>query len=123
MIRIVFVILILASCAPEIERMPLPDDLIPKEKMVEIVKELTKTEGHVQNRYGQVSKYYRVMINSGDSLFKIYGVSKDQFEASMDYYGSRQEEMSAIYDQVINELNEELGELQSEQQGEASNEE
>lgn len=121
MIRIVFVILILASCAPEIERMPLPDQLIERDKMVEIVKELTKTEGHVQNRYGQVSKYYRVMINSGDSLLKSYGVSREQFEASMDYYGSRQEEMSSIYDQVINELNEELGELQSEQQDEASN--
>ena len=53
------------------------------------------------------------MLNSSDTLFQRLNVKSKDFEASMDYYGSHQEQIKEIYDEVLDELNSELGELQS----------
>ena len=111
-ILIGIIALIIASCSGQIERLPKPDNLIPKEKMIDVLTDLTKLEGLVQNKYGQVSRYYRVMTASGDSLLKVHYVNRKQFEESMDYYGSRQEEMAAMYDEVLERLNKELAKEQ-----------
>ncbi len=104
----------LVACSRSIERLPAPDNLIPREKMVTVLKEMLKLESHIQNQYGQVSIYYKVMEHSGDSLLSTFQLDREAYEASMDYYGSRQEEMKAIYSESLEQMNEELGELESE---------
>lgn len=102
-----------ASCATEIKRLDEPDNLIPKEKMTTILTEFTKLEAYVQSEYVTPARYHKLMIKSGDSLLQSYGESKASFEASIDYYGSRQKEMSEMYEEVLERLNKELGERQS----------
>ena len=109
----VLIVLVASSCSDGIPRLEEPDNLIPREQMITVLKEMTKLEAHIQIHYVSVDKYNKVMINSGDSLLKSYGISKEVFEESMEYYGSRQKEMQGIYSEVLDELNEELGELQS----------
>ncbi len=113
--RLIFIVPILFACSGSVERLPEPDHLIPRKKIVDILAELTKLEALVQNEYTQVNRYYRVMTQSGDSLLNTFGVKRTAFEESLDYYGSRQNEMASIYDDVLEQLNKELADVQSSQ--------
>lgn len=116
MIRIaaILLLIVIASCSRSIERIPEPKGLIPRGKMVTVVKEMMKLEAHIQTTYGQVSMYHKVMAKSGDSLLSTYNLDRKSFEASYDYYGSRQDDMKDIYSEVLEQMNEELGELEIE---------
>ena len=80
--------------------------------MVSLLTELVKLEAYITDEYGNITQYHKVMVNTGDSLLKSKGYSKDQFEGSMEYYGSRQEEMISIYNDVLDRLVKEKGDLQ-----------
>ena len=113
LVTLVFTVLFFASCSEEIQRAEKPSDLLPREKMVKVIEDLTKLESHIQNKYKVITDYHQVMINSGDSLLKQHGISREQFERSMDYYGTHHKEMESIYEEALNSLNKELGELES----------
>ena len=76
------------------------------------MQELVKLESHIETTYVSVAKYHKVMVNSGDSLLNSFDVTMKQFDQSLEYYGSRQEEMESIYSEALDKLNKELGELQ-----------
>ena len=116
MIRIaaISLLILIASCSRSIERVPAPKGLVPKDKMVRVVKDMMILESHIQANYGQVSMYYKVMEKSGDSLLETFGLDRETYEASIDYYGSRQDEMQAIYSESLEKMNEELGKLEAE---------
>ncbi|MFN5635111.1 MAG: DUF4296 domain-containing protein [Flavobacteriia bacterium] len=101
------VVLFVFSCTDQIGAKPEPDDLIEKEKFVQIIKELSLVESYVQLKYGHVSRFQETIIMSGNAIFKKYKVAPKQFEASMDYYASHQMEMQDIYAQVLELLNQE----------------
>ncbi len=115
MIRIagISLFILIASCTRTIDRVPEPENLIPRAKMITVLKEMMKLEAHVQTQYGQVSTYYKVMRQSGDSLLGSFKLDRKTYEASMDYYGSRQTEMQEIYSETLEKLNAELGALQA----------
>lgn len=104
----------LFSCKGQIDRKPAPDDLIPKEKMTEILTEMIKIESYIQSQYVQPAKYHKVMMQSGDTVLKSFDVTRDQYENSLAYYASYQEELKLMYEESLDELNRELGEIQSE---------
>ncbi len=108
---LVFIALFLSACNSTIERYPEPQNLLSEEEMVEIMTDLMKTESYIQNRDLSVSKYYKTMIKSGQAIFKQHNISESQFEESLKYYGSRQQKMEHIYDEVLNNLNDELAKL------------
>ena len=113
MIRFLFIaMLILTSCSSGVPRIEKPDNLIPRDKMVPLLTELVKVEAYITDEYGSITEYHKVMVNSGDSLLKAKGFTKEQFEKSIEYYGSRQKEMMSIYTDVLERLNKDLGELQ-----------
>lgn len=91
----------ISSCQDQLPSVPEPDNLLSEEKMVEILTELTVLESDAQLKYVQTVKYADLLSKSGDSLIKSKGVTPKDFESSMDYYGSRQEEMIQIY-QLVN---------------------
>lgn len=105
-------VFILFSCADGLERLPDEGKVISKEKMITVTKDMIKLESFVQSNYKNVAEYHKVMITSGDSILKQHGVTKDQYEQSMEYYGSRQSEMQEIYASILDDLNRELAEYQ-----------
>ena len=115
MIRFVYISLffLLFSCTDGIDRLPEPDNLIAKDKMILVVKEMIKLESFVQLRYKNVGEYHKVMIASGDSILESNKVTREMYDESLNYYGSRQQEMQEIYNEVLDDLMRELGELQS----------
>ena len=116
-IIISFIFLILVSSCEDssgvIARIPEPENLIQRELFTDILTDLVKLEGHMDAKYAVVTKYHKTMIHSGDSLLKMHNVNLETFESSMEYYGSRQDLMKSIYDDVLDELNKELGDLES----------
>ncbi|MCH2224857.1 MAG: DUF4296 domain-containing protein [Crocinitomicaceae bacterium] len=116
MTRTLFILILLFcfSCTRTIERPPAPKKLLSKEKMVEVMTEMVKLESYVKETYKQVPVYHKLMIHSGDSLLHDFDLNREVYENSINYYSSRQDEMKAIYDEVLEELNKELGKLQSE---------
>ena len=106
-------IILFGSCFDkgEVDR---PDNLIPKEKMVVIIKDLVKLEAHIKINYPSVAQFNKVMVKSGDSLLSSHKVTAEDFDESMDYYGMDQDELKDIYSEALDKLNEELGALQSE---------
>lgn len=115
MIRLIIIssLILIASCSRSIDRVPKPKNLIPKDKMVKVIKEMMILESHVQSNHGQVSVYYKVMQRSGDSLLATFDLDRKTYEASVDYYGSRQDEIQAIYSEALEQMNEDLGKLES----------
>lgn len=99
------VILSLFSCRDEVSLVDKPEELLPEDTMVLLLKDMTVVESHIQMRYGQASVYKELMERSGKEILDKYSVSEQRYESSLEYYGSRQLEMQAIYSRVIDSLN------------------
>lgn len=113
---LILLIFAFSSCGNDndeiVERLPEPENFIPRQEMTQVLLEMYKLEGLVQSRYGSVDKYHIVMLKSGDSLLKTMGITPKQYRESLLYYGSRQRLMQEINDDVLDELTRELGELE-----------
>lgn len=106
-------ILAMVGCTDHIPPLPKPDNCISKQDMTEVLKEIMLVESHVQIKYIQLPKYYEMMAKTGDSILKSRGFTEEQFKNSLDYYGSKQEEMIEIYNDVISKLQQEKAKLES----------
>jgi hypothetical protein len=98
-------IFLFSACKDELSGKDEPKNLIPADTMVLALKDLTLIESHIQMTYLQVSVYKETMKKSGQLVLDKYHLTKDRFEASMDYYGSRQLVMQDIYAKVLDSLN------------------
>jgi hypothetical protein len=112
----IFIVLFFVSCSPGADRKEAPDNLIEKDKIVDILTELMKLEGHANAQYIQVTRYEKLMTTSADSLFKTKGVSSKQFEASFEYYAHQQTDLEKIYEEVLDKLNHEMTNLELKEQ-------
>ena len=104
---------LLFSCADGLDRLPGGDEVLSKDKMIVVTKDMVKLESFVQSNYRNVAEYHKIMITSGDSILKKHNVTRAQFSGSMEYYGSRQLEMQEIYAEILDDLNKEMAELQA----------
>lgn len=108
-----FLLVCVTGCASsEIKRVNKPDGLIPETKMIQVLKDLTVMEAHVQQKYPSIQQNYKVMIETGDAIFKKHGIDSLAFKESMDYYGSRQEKMQELYSKVLDQINSDLAKEQ-----------
>lgn len=110
----VALLLVLSACVDRIPRKPEPDHLVEREKLVDILTDLTLLETAYQLKYVQVNKYAEQLKTGGDSIIKAHGVSYTDFDQSMDYYGSDQVLMTEIYDEVKAKLEARRKELEQE---------
>lgn len=98
-------LIFVAACRDEVAGAKQPKDLIPTDTMVMVLKDLTLIESHIQMKYLQVTTYKETMKRSGQVIMDKYRISRNRFEKSMDYYGTRQLEMQDIYARVLDSLN------------------
>jgi hypothetical protein len=110
-VLISFIIILLFSCQSETYSKKAPDDLISRDTMIMVLKELSLIESHIQDKYLHVRVFKEVMIRSGEHILKKYDLSTERFEVTMDYYGTRQERLKEMYVQVLDSLNKEASKL------------
>lgn len=100
-------LIILNSCSSEIKRMEKPLDLIPKDSMIIILKDLTLIESYIKDK--QPINFYNSesVIKSGEVVLKKYNLDTLRFGKSFDYYASFQKEIESIYSAIIDSVNKE----------------
>ena len=97
-------ILFVSSCQDDSYELKEPDDLIAKDTMIMVLKDLTLIESHLQTKYVQLSNYYKSLKLSGDLITAKYNLTPDRVERSLVYYGSKQEVMQEIYASILDTL-------------------
>tara|TARA_B100001540_G_scaffold246810_1_gene222144 strand:+ start:32 stop:394 length:363 start_codon:yes stop_codon:yes gene_type:complete len=105
--RFFFLIFLFFSCSTNQDNIgnEKPKDLIPKNKMAVILKDLMLVESHFQIKYGSMPNYKEGLLVSSDSLFKSHGVNEKQFDRSYNYYMTQSGELHYIYKQILDTLN------------------
>ena len=101
------IIILLNACSDSMNGKPTPQNLIPRDTLVMVLKDMTLIESHIQTKYLHVSRFQKTMNMSGKKILDHYSISHKRFEESMEYYGSRQEVMQSIYSQILDSLNKE----------------
>jgi hypothetical protein len=91
-----------------------PNDIVPRDTTVMILKEISLVESYVQNKYSHVAVFKELMKNSGNEILKQFHVSRVRFENSIDFYASQQELMRSIYSEVLDSLNVEASKISEE---------
>lgn len=104
----IFLFNLFIGCNSTLRKPEAPVDLLSQTKMIQVTKDLMLLEAGIENRYGQVAKYHKIMSASGRELLKKHGVSEKQYFTSLEYYSTHQEEMTRIYSVVLDSLNIEL---------------
>ena len=94
-------ILLLAVSCQEVERMEKPKDLIPKEKMIDVLTELSLLNAaRNYNKYILEEKGVRLE----EHLYKRFNIDSLQFVRSSNYYAENYKEYDEIYMKVKDSL-------------------
>ncbi|MFA7273321.1 MAG: DUF4296 domain-containing protein [Crocinitomicaceae bacterium] len=96
---------LMVGCTTQIKRAQPPKDLIQREQMVSLMQDLILTESHLELSYGQINKFYKILNTSSDAIFKKHHISRDRYDRSFTYYASDQDEMSSLYQEILDNLN------------------
>ena len=99
---ILFLILLASSCGND----KLPKSILPKDKMIPILVELHIAENIFTQRLALGLKEENVIQDLYLSVLKKHKVDQKVFEESVYYYGKHPDQYKAIYDEVLNHLNE-----------------
>lgn len=91
------------ACTEETSR-PVPENLIPKDKMILLVVDLQTLESHYQRTYGRPDLYADALDSSSYYVFNNHGVTKDQFEKSLDFYSWSSDTLYSIYEGAFDTL-------------------
>ena len=83
-----------------------PANLIPKEKMVDILTDMEIIQGAAVISRERYLGYKDIEKSYYQALFNHYHISESQIRSSMDYYNNQGDEMAGIYDKVMSKLTE-----------------
>lgn len=81
-----------------------PDDLIPKEQMAHILKDLALLEATYNTKLVRLENKNELMLKFSDEILEHYNVQKEVFDRSYEYYQMNSEEFEAVYELVFEEL-------------------
>ncbi len=108
---IVLSVFIISSCSDNLFRTEAPEDLIPKDSFVSLLKDVYILEGFFQNQFIQMNNSHDAIQKSGDLIMKKHGVNHDRFKRSLNFYAAQQEEMQEINNRILDSLNMELSKV------------
>ncbi len=96
-----FLLLLLMSGCQDVRNTPKPDDLIPKEKMVDVLTEIALLHGA---RSYNANLLEEKGVDPGRYIYKKFSIDSLQFARSNDYYSEHVKEYQDIYSQVKERL-------------------
>lgn len=99
---LVIFILFLSSCELEKKK---PEDLIAKNEMVLILKDMVLLEATYNTRLIRFDDKNERMTNYSIEILNKFGVSKEKFDSSFEYYSSDSYEFESMLELVFEELN------------------
>lgn len=93
-----------------------PDNLIPKEKMVDILVDIHIADGMFTSHKIRQDYILSDSINYYDKIFEHYGYNRKDFDTSVYYYSHNINEYNKIYIEVLNRLSEMEAKVKEEEQ-------
>lgn len=100
-LSIILLVMILISCQrSEAVVEEKPQNFLDKNKMINILTELTVLESTYQMKYIQASRFSYLMQKDADSIFHVFKINGKIFEENMTYYNSNPGELAEIYADV-----------------------
>lgn len=97
----------LFSCENEDTVVTKPDQLIPQDTMIMVLKRISLIEAYMMNSTLPMVSVHTQLKKSCEKVLADYHLDPDRFERSMDYYASHQEEMTIIYTAILDSLTKE----------------
>ena len=101
-------IIVICSCDNSNSQLKLGsnESVLSKKQTCSIFEELVLIETHLQNTYFSFENYKEALFISRDSLLKSKNVTLEQFNKSFDNYAKSDKEMSVLYEEILNNMNE-----------------
>lgn len=95
-------IFLAASC----NKNKLPEGIIEEKVMIEILSEMHTVDAFFNNTVGyDCDTVIGEVYYTYEQIFKKHGVTRDQFETSMDYYSKNPQQFRDMYEKVVLNLN------------------
>jgi len=107
--------LFLAGCSYELEEVEPPKNLIPKDSLTIVLKDIMMLEAYVKTQKNNVHQFYKIMPASADSIFEVHGVDSSRYISSMEYYSKKQEVLMEMYNEIQDDIVLESAKLQEEE--------
>ena len=108
---LILVSALLLSCAEERQQaVPIPDEVVSEETMVEVLVDLHLVEASLSLK---MMEDHRVAKDTAEfyNPYKKHKVTRKAFDESFKYYSSKPDKLSAIYEEVLNRLNQRQAEV------------
>ncbi len=96
-----FIIILAAGCRSESE---IPENIIPKDKMMEILTEFHLLESKIENLYIPNDSARMVYNHFEPQVFEKYGVDSANYMESLSFYLDHPELLHDIYEGVVDSL-------------------
>jgi len=102
---ILFAVILSVSCSKKKKEIEIPNDIMPKDSMVMVIKEVHLVEAAIfmQQQRG-LNQDKRLIIQYYNHLFTTLDVDLNHFKKSLKFYSFNPIEMEKIYGEVIEEL-------------------
>lgn len=103
------VVFVVSSCGQEEKQVAVPSDILPKEKMAQVITgiHIAEAEANMQKlpdlpalQAGSAS----TEKSSFENIFKKHKITKEQYEKSLSFYIDHPELLDQVYEKVLNEL-------------------
>lgn len=96
---------VLLSCKTEIKKPIEPENIVSRNVMISITKELMLLESHISISYGDVAVFYKIINASSDSIFRKYKIPRYRYIKTFEYYSTNPDKMTQLYLDVLDRLN------------------
>ena len=94
--------LFLFSCGRSEKQALIPADVLPKDKMAEVITDIHIAEAEANMRTLPDSASTENL--SFQKIFEAHGISKEQYEKSLSFYMDHPQQLDTVYQNVLNEL-------------------
>jgi hypothetical protein len=109
--------LFISSCNPK-PNIKAPDNLIQKEKFIDIMVDIRMIETTIRNKIGRGNDINKTTEYYYNYVFDKYNISREQFNSSLDYYSKDVKEMQEINISVVEKLTQLESEVKAQKKAE-----
>jgi len=114
---ILITMLFISSCNPN-PKTEAPDNLIQKEKFIDIMVDVRMVETTIRKKIGRGKDINETTEYYYNYIFDKYNISREQFNSSLDYYSKDVKEMQEINITVVEKLTQLESEVKAQKKAE-----
>ena len=100
-IFIIIISFIILGCQSGMQK---PEDLIPKNKLINILVDIHIHDAVISDLMRKDLLVKQAIPEYYDQVLSEYQITKEQLESTLDYYSIKKEKLTMVYEQVVDSL-------------------